>query len=365
MLRQNNHFITSGAIRATFLLFDGFARELESIIAYQQYQQSAESSKNVRRLLIRATAFAYYDMYMANEEITIYEQDLAFQNAALQQEQQRFKSGHVSKASVLNFQILAARAKSNISNARYRKKTALHALVSLMGYDTKSVPENLQLEKIKTNDRQFIHDEDFYIALAIDNRPDLKEEKLILETADSQRRKVYAEFLPVINLFSEFYLDTYHAKYHDFRYSTAHGNQRAFAYGAEGKWNIFQGFYSINKLRRQEMLEQVALWGLNNKFLEISAEVRDACANCKNSHYQVKVYQSMAEWVKEQRDLVFSEYINGRETITRLNEAQSTLIEAQSKLVISAVEFNKSKIQLAAVTGTDMSNSPFGEQLIY
>ena len=96
------------------------------------------------------------------------------------------------------------------------------------------------------------------------------------------------------------------------------------------------------------------MWGLNAKFLEIVAEVRDALENCKNTRYQIAVFQEMAEWVREQRDLVFSEYRNGRETITRLNEAQNILVEARNRLIVSVVEFNKALAQLNAATGTGM-----------
>ena len=99
-------------------------------------------------------------------------------------------------------------------------------------------------------------------------------------------------------------------------------------------------------------MEQIAFWGLNKKFLDITAEVRDAASNCRNARYQTQLYRDMARWVREQRDLVYSEYINGRETITRLNEAQDTLVEFQSRLIVSAVELNKAAAQLAAATGT-------------
>ncbi|MBO5900757.1 MAG: TolC family protein [Lentisphaeria bacterium] len=353
LLRKNDHLITSGTIEATFLLFDGFARELESIIADLEYKRSIEVAKNVKRLLIRAVSFAYYDMYLAGEEIKIFTEDLAFQSDALLQEEQRFRSGHVSKASVLNFRILAARAQSNISDAEYRKKVALHALVSLMGCDSGKISDELKLQKISVDELPDIYDDDFYLELAVSNRPDLEAEKIIFETAFRSRQKVYAEFLPVIHLFSELSLYTYHARYSHNKFNSAHGNQRGFTYGAEGSWNLFQGFNTYNKLRRQLALEKAARWGLNKKFLEILSEVRDACSNCKNARCQVGIYQSMSDWVREQRNLVYSEYRNGRETITRLNEAQSALIEAQSRLVISAIQLKKSAIQLAAVTGTE------------
>ncbi|MBO5992014.1 MAG: TolC family protein, partial [Lentisphaeria bacterium] len=345
--------ITSGGIEATLLLFDGFARELETIIADLEYRQSIEASKNVKRLITRAVAFAFCDMYLAGEEIKIFTEDLAFQSDALLQEEQRFRSGHVSKASVLNFRILAARAESNISSAKYRKKAALHALISLMGCGEENFSQEMKLQDLAADELPEISDDEFYLELAVNNRPDLKAEKIIFERAFRDRQKVYSEFFPVLHLFSEFSLYTYHARYSRYKFNSAHGNQRGFTYGVEGKWNLFQGFNTYNKLRRQLALEKVALWGINKKFLEICAEVRDACSNCKNARFQVGVYRSMSDWVREQRDLVYSEYRNGRETITRLNEAQSALIEAQSRLVISAIQLKKSAIQLAAVTGTE------------
>ena len=359
VMKKNDHFVTSGTIQASFLLFDGFARELETIIARQEYKKSRALGKNVKRLLERAVAYAYYDMYLAGEEIIIYGQDLDFQNNALAQEEQRFLNGHVSKASVLNFRILAARAQSNISNARYRRRVAFHALAALMGYDAGELPEDIVLQVLDTEHFAPVYDENFYLELAVSNRPDLKAEKIALEIAWRSKQKAYADFFPVLNLFSEFSLDTYNARYGGYRYSSAHSRQRGFTYGVEGRWNIFRGFDSVNNVRRQEALERIAMWGLNARFLEIAAEVRDARSNCQNARYQIEVFRDMSRWVREQRDLVFSEYCNGRETITRLNEAQNVLVEAQSRLVVSIIEFSKASVQLAAAVGVQVTQQLF------
>ncbi len=355
VMKKNDHFVTAGTLQASFLLFDGFARELEVIIARQEHRKSKSLEKNVKRLLERAVAYAYCDMYLSEEEVVIYEEDLDFQNSALAQEEQRFRNGHVSMASVLNFRILAARAKSNISNARYRRQVALHALAALMGCDIWQFPDKIKLQEISAEQFAPVYDENFYLELAVSNRPDLKAEKIALNIAWRSKQKAYADFFPVIHLFSEFSLDTYNAQYGGYRYSGAHSRQGGFTYGVESKWNLFRGFDTINNIRRQEALERVAMWGLNAKFLEIAAEVRDARSNCLNSRYQIGVFRDMARWVREQRDLVFSEYLNGRETITRLNEAQNILIEAQSRLIVSVIEFSKAVAQLAAATGVSMT----------
>ena len=357
VMKRNDHFVTAGTIQASLLLFDGFARELETIIAKQEYRKSMAIEKNVRRLLTRAAAYAYYDMYLAGEEIVIHKQDLDFQNNALQQEKERFRNGHISKAPVLNFQILAARARSNISNAEYRRQVAHHALEALMGYSSGQLPENIKLEKITGKIPPPIRDEEFYLELAVKYRPDLQAEKIALETAWRSKQKAIADFMPEIRLFSEFTLDTYDARYGGYRFSKSHSDQGGFSYGVEGRWNLFRGFDSINNFRRQEVMERIARWGINAKFLEVAAEIRDAHSNCRNARYQIEVFRDMAQWVKEQRDLVFSEYRNGRETIPRLNEAQSILIEARSRLLVSVIEFQKAAIQLAAAAGIDLESS--------
>ena len=351
VMKKNDHFVTAGTLQASWLLFDGFARELETIIAKQEYNKNAALEKNVRRLLERAVAYAYYDMYLASEEMVIYGEDLVFQMNALQQEEERFRNGHVSKAAVLNFRILAARARSSISNARYRRRTAFHALSALMGCAPRQLPEGIGLQKISTEHLPLVSDEEFYLEQAVLHRPDLHAEKIALEIARRNKQKALSAFFPEFRLFSEHTLDTYDARYGGYRVSSARSRQWGFVYGLEGRWNIFRGFDTVNEFRRKALLEKIALWGLNAKFLEVAAEVRDAHANCQNSRYQIEVFQEMALWVREQRDLVYSSYCNGRETLPRLNEAQATLVEAQSRLLVSAIEFRKAAAQLAAAVG--------------
>ena len=351
VMKKNDHLVSTGTLQASWLLFDGFARELEAIIAKEEYNKSAAAGKNVKRLLERAVAFAYYDMYLAGEEMIIYAEYLAFQNTALQQAETQFQNGHVSKDSVLNFQILAARAKSNISNARYRRQVAFHALAALMGWDIRKLPEGVALQKVSVDNLPPVYEEEFYLELAILNRPDLKAEKIALEISFRNKQKAYAGFFPEVRFSSALSLESYKADYGGYLYSDSRAQHGAYVYGIEGNWNLFRGFATFNEVRRQEVLEKVALWGLNAKFLEIAAEVRDARSNCKNSRYQIEIFQDMTQWVREQRDLVYSAYRNGKETITRLNQAQDMLVEVQSRLVLSAVEFNKAVAQLAAAIG--------------
>ena len=83
-----------------------------------------------------------------------------------------------------------------------------------------------------------------------------------------------------------------------------------------------------------------------NTFLNAVNEVKDAYADYLNARAQVKICRETLRWVVEQRALVQSEFWNGRDTITRLNGAQSDLVEAQSSLAIALIELRKAVVQL-------------------
>ena len=132
---------------------------------------------------------------------------------ALQQEEARFRNGHISKAPVLNFKILAARARSNIRTARLRRQVACHALSALLGYADRKLPEEIKLQKVSGAHLYRIYDEIYYLELAVAHRPDLQAEKIALHIAHREKQKAYADFFPQFRFFSEFVLDTYDARY--------------------------------------------------------------------------------------------------------------------------------------------------------
>lgn len=350
---DENRFSTSSSIKATWLLFNGLARELDILVTQLEYDRSIAAAEDVKRLLLQGIVFAWCDILLASEEIIIYQADKAFQDAALTQANEQFKAGHISYATVLNFKILSAKAQSRITLSRYQRQTALNALAALLGYNTAEFPADIKLQFPEPSPMELHHPLPRYLEEAIRNRPDLKAEKLQLEKSLRQKQSAYAAFLPEIHLFADFSFDNAYASYKNYPVKWSYYNQPSFVYGVTGSWNIFRGFESWNELRRRQALEQIAKWGLNKKFLDVTTEVNDALENCRNTHKQVAIFRSMADWVMEQRNLIYSEYLNGRETIARVNQAQSELLEAQSSLILWKIQSRKAAAQLAAALGKD------------
>ena len=347
---RKNRFDTSGNIEATLLLFDGLEREINTLIAAEEYDRSAAVNENIRRLLLRSVAYTYWDILLACAESRIARADLFFQESALLQAERQFAAGHVSKAAVLNFKLLAAKAQSDILFADYRAGIGKSALMALLGFGQDAAFPELVLpepDEIVIENRPL----EFFMEQAIRNRPDLEE--LLIERKISRYRvkQVYAAFLPKIHLFAGFSAGSNAAAYGGYTYSHSYYNLTDFSYGIHGEWNLFRGLDSVRELQQRKKLEKVADWEVRSKLLEIFSEVKDACLNCQNAAEQLKIFQEMVKWVQEQRDLVFSEYTNGRETITRLNEAQSILVETENRLAQIRFMQQKAAAQLYAAIG--------------
>ena len=345
MPRENNIASDLG-IYATWLLFDGLEREFAAMAARQEVRRSRALDQNARRLLIRAVAYAYYDAVLAKERERIARADLTFQRSSLLQAENRYRNGLVSKASVLNFRILANRAESAILNARYRGQTARNSLASLMGFPQSDFPPELELAPLPKEDQQIYQSLENCLEQAAANRPDLRAAALLLDIVQFRQWSVYAGFLPVIRAEAGLQFATGDAHYGGYSVNNSHHNTLDFTYGISGEWNLFKGFSTFNLVRERRIRTELAKFQLEETFLNAVNEVKDAYANYLNARAQVKICRETLRWVVEQRTLVQSEFWNGRDTITRLNGAQSDLVEAQSSLAIALIELRKAVVQL-------------------
>ena len=333
---------------ASLLIFDGLEREFSVMIARREEKISRELTRNSRRLLIRGVACAYYDAVLAKEMQRIAEADLSFQLSSLRQAENRYSNGLVSKADVLNFRILVNAAKSAILTARYRGKTARNSLCALMGYPQNDLPDDLELSPLDEKGGGYYPGLEYCLEQAAANRPDLRAAALLLDIAVFRKWQSYSGFLPTVRAVTGLEFSAASSQYGGYQVNSSHHNTLDFSYGFTGEWNLFRGFATVNLVRERRVLEDLAKLHLDNMFLQAVTEVKDAYANYRNAKGQVELAKATLNQVYEQRALVQSAFWCGRDTVTRLNGAQSAVVESESRLAIALIELRRAEIQLNA-----------------
>lgn len=355
---RERNFTPEFTLSASWLLFDGFAREFSVIIAKQDFIQTRALDENTKRLLLRAVAYAYYDAVLAEQAAGIAESDLAFQVSSLAQAENRRRAGFVSLGPVLNFKILANEAKSAMLNARCRRAASRYALAALMGLGDVTLPDGMPLGSTAIRRDPDLPPVRFYLEKAVELRPDLRAVRAALEQARLRKYRAASSFLPTLNLFASGGLERSQSRIGGGTHQTSSWNGLSFEYGVALNWNLFDGFATLLSIREYAALEKKSARELEKTWLDAVSEVKTAYANYSNAYQQVLIYHEMLEWVFEQRSLVAAEYWAGNNTITRLNGAQSDLVNAELRLASSLAEMGRYEAQLRAAVNLPSTPVP-------
>ncbi|MCI7642847.1 MAG: TolC family protein [Lentisphaeria bacterium] len=351
-------FTTSSGMNASWLVFNGLVRYMETQMAKHNWNYQAQIEYDTRRQLLQAVAYAYSDILLAIETKRIAERDMNFQLFNLNDTNIKFDSGYVGKSDVLNFQIKVNSAIGNQIAAQYQYEVAVYALANLMGYPEGTLPENIEFAQIGNIVEDHLQSVDSYLNSALNNRPDLKAYRELVKVA---QYKVYAArgaFSPVITATSSIAFNTNNNRgdlgdYHSNRY-----NQMPFNYGLNANWLIFDGLARYNTLREAKSLLLQSQYNAANAWLAVVQDVRSALSNYKQSVKQAEIYKATLDLVAEQRDLVEVEFRAGSVELPRLNEAQRDLVQAETDFVSSLVNVIKAKAQLEAATYSDLTGMP-------
>ena len=355
---RTDAFSTSTSIRANLLIFDGLAREFKMLAAKKGIKYYEALEADACRTLMRTVATAYNTVLEAVENRRIAREDRKFQEATLKDTRYKFEAGAVPLSDVLNFEILANNAEVNMISADYKYEVALYALAALMGFPQGQLPRDITFPTDYKGNFGNLPSVDIYLDAALANRPDLKAYRENLEISKYNLYQGYSSYSPTVTGYVDFGYGTNYTRYADnyadrTKYHHTAVNQPSFSYGINAEWTIFNGLIRYNKVREYQANVAIADYTVANAWLNVVAEVRAAYANYIKSVKMTRLYEKTRDLSAKQRDLVDDEYRAGNAELTRLNEAQRDLVEAETNRAASYISILNAKAQLDEVVGVN------------
>ena len=351
---MNMRFGTNTSISASWLLFDGLSRyfNAKAAKAGEKYQQAME--ENAARNLLSGIVYAYNSILLARAELEIAKSDLEFQQICLKETELKQEVGTVPFSDVLNFKIRARTAENAMLVAERSYALATYAMAVLMGYPDGKMPEWITFDEIKVDVDAVLPNVEVYLDAALANRPDLRAMRENLNIRKYNKYSAYGAYSPTISAFAEFNVSTSNTRFyhrHGSKINHTHSTTPSLSYGVTANWTIFNGFIRWNKIREARANEAIAKFNVVSSWLAVIQEVRDSYTNYIFSVNQAKLYEQILAYSTEQRDLVAKEYEAGTIGITRLNEVQNDLINAESTLVSAYLNIKNAKVQLDTAAG--------------
>lgn len=346
---------TNTSVNVNWLVFDGLAREFSVLIADHNYDYQKLLEADECRTMMRAVAYAYNDVLLAIENKRIAMEDRKFQQSSLRDTQLKYQAGAVPLSDVLNFEIAMGSADSDLIAADYQYETAIYALAVLMGYPEGTLPAQITFPVDLKTDFNLLPAVDIYLDTALRNRPDLKGYREQLKIATYQMYQTYSNFAPTVNAYASFGYGTGLNRnyYHGDETSRTYSENPSFAYGLTADWTIFNGLIRYNQMREYQANVAIADFNVAAQWITVVSEVRAAYANYVKSVKQTRIFKKIRDLSAQQRDLVDEGYKAGNTEITRLNEAQRDLVEAETNLASSYINIQNAKAQLDAAVSAN------------
>lgn len=332
--------------KADLLIFDGLARFFKLKAAKSGFNYQARMEEDACRTMMEAVAYAYNTVLLAIENRRIALEDRDFQKSSLENTRHKFEAGAAPLSDVLNFEIYVNAAEVSLVAADYQYEVAIYALAQLMGYPEGTLPSTIKFPTDYKTEFADLPAVEIYLDAALANRPDLKAYREQLNIAKYQVYQAWGAYSPVVKGFFQF-----NYGFTDIDNRTSRNETTDLAVGFTADWMIFNGAIRFNQLREARAQRAVAEYQVAEKWFAVVSEVRSAYANYIQNVRKTKLFAKIRSLSAEQRNLVDEEYKAGKAELTRLNEAQRDLVEAETSLASSYISIQNAKAQLTSVVG--------------
>ncbi len=334
------NFSSSYGVNSSMVLFNGgyLKNDIKSKdLLVQSANLSVEESANDITLTITQ---AYLNILLAQENITSLEQLLTTSKAQLDQGQQRFDAGAISRKDFLQLQSQLATDNYNLVNAQntYRRNVAtLKQILQLpTAYDFRvSTVADVQPEEavMALPDAQ---------AAALASRPEVKNGNLGVQIAQVELDKIRASRLPTVSLGAG--LSSGFSDNRDAKYFAQLNNNFYQSLGLNVSVPIFTRHLAKTNIAKSKILIDQAKLDLENTRVTLNATIEQALINLQNAQAQYKAAEEQLTTAKEVYNITNEQLklgaVNPVEVLQQKN-AYVQALQAYTQAKYTAVLYNK------------------------
>ena len=336
------------SLSGSLLIFDSLGRELNILAQKYNLDAAKEAQEDARRLLLRSVAYAYNDVQQAITQKEIAQAQIDYSKKMLKEAEDKYDAGSALLSDVLNFRITLKNGELELIRTEYNIRSAKYVLAGTLGITDGTIPETVEFEEIRMPENEVLADVTVYLDSALANRPDLKQYRDRLETAKYTFWKSLTAFGPTVNgNYSLGYSWNRNQTRLD-RTTTSWSGSWSFNYGVSANWNIFNGFSDYFTALQSYASLADSDYQLAQTWLTVVTDVRTAYDNYVTNIEKAHISRDIFQLTHDTRDLVENEYKAGTALVTRLNEAENSVISAQHNLLSAVINASNARAQLEA-----------------
>lgn len=339
----------ASALTSSWILFDGFVREAQLMASKYVYQASAEALVDAQRLVTRSVEAAYYQVQLAREQIRISQAADEFARDQYEETKKLQGAGRASAADVDNFRVRMLGAQAELTEANGLYEAGKIILAELMGIDGVLLPQDIEISPLAEETPEELAEPEVaaFLADGTRNRPDVRQLEELAKSEEENVRAAYGHYQPVLSMTGTWGLN----RTSNMRYEV---DDQSSAAGIELRWEIFTGGAREARILGAESMKSEAYSRVTRQRLAVESEVRRAVIDVKNSQEQIHLQRENVTTARENRRIVQAGYVAGKETLSRLNEAQRDFITTDANLALARIRLRQAWSDLRAAAAVDV-----------
>ena len=336
------------SLSGSWLIFDCLGREMNILAQKYSLKQSKDAQADAKRLLLRTVAYSYNDVQQAISQKAIAEAQIDYARKMLKEAQDKYDAGSALLSDVLNFQISLKNGELELIRTEYNIRSAKYVLAGTLGITDGTIPDSVEFDEITMPENEVLADVTVYLDSALSNRPDLQQYRDRLETAKYNFWNSLSAFGPKLNANYNLGYNWSRNQTRLDRTTTSKSGTWSFNYGVSASWNLFNGFSDYFSALQSYASLAESDYALAQTWITVVTDVRTAYDNYMTNLEKADISREIYKLTRETRDLVENEYKAGSALVTRLNEAENSVISAQHSLLSAVINASNAKAQLDA-----------------
>jgi len=320
-------------------VFNGGRTRLGTKQSRENHQAASLMLKRTRQDVIANTASAYVGLLLARKNVNVVQKALTTAQAHLKLVQSRFKSGFVVKSDLLRAQVRIAELEQERLQAESQVKMSQAVLHAAMGtFGERSINPITPLERCWESKGSI----EEWIAMALGNRPDLKQLRHRQTIAQDEMTKSRYEHLPTLNLVGTYQINSENFSEFADNYTV----------GAVARINLFSGHRISSKTKEAMAFLRLVQSTIKAMELGVRVETQKAFLQTQSAWKQIQVAQTAVTQAEEALRIVRNRYKSGLLTIVSLLDAEVASQQARTRHFKSMHDYKVARINLALAAGT-------------
>lgn len=291
--------------------------------AQQRFLASVEGRKWLESTLVSHVAATYYDLVVCDQEISILEQNIRLQEAALDVVKIQFEVGRATRLAVSQMEAQYNHSQALLNSQKIVLAETEAAFLALLG------KYEMPIERPKVIDMNAVR----YLSGAaiptqvMQNRPDIQQAFLELEATHADAKAARAAFFPTVNISA---YGAFNAFSGEMLFNTS-----SFA------WQLFGGLTAPifnkkqikNDFKIAKANQEIAFYEFQKvaqgAYLEVNTLLKQLAHNNQVYNWKQKELNALNEGVELSNDL----YVSGYATYLELVAAQKSKLEADLQII--------------------------------